>query len=89
MGKRCYCDLKKKILKKAKFLIFENFRTFSKIHISKTGRGQKKLIGGQTWAKNGQTIPAFKFQKFDFSDPSFFELRLELARNATASRKIK
>jgi len=47
---------------------------FWKIHISKTGRGQKILIGGQTWAENGQTIPAFKFQKFDFSEPSFFEL---------------
>jgi len=66
--------IKKKIFEKSEIFDFRIFLHFWKIHISKTGRGQKILIGGQTWAENGQTIPAFNFQKFDFSEPSFFEL---------------
>lgn len=59
-GKQCYCDLKKKIEKSEIFY-------FRKFISQKMDVGKKKLIGGQT-------IKAFKFQKFDFTEPSFYEL---------------
>lgn len=62
-GKRCYCNKKKN----EKSEIFDFRKTISqKLDVGK----KKKLIGGQT-------IKAFKFQKFDFTEPSFFELTLK------------
>jgi len=67
VGKQCYCDLKKIIFEKSQLFDFRKFLNFFE---------NSYLKNWNNWA-NGQTIPAFKHQKFDISEPSFFKLHLQ------------